>query len=200
MIDWQTNWKAHGWSLSGDRPTSIMAYCADKCAGLTNAEMDAAIEGVCAGLETGKAQAPTMRVIVRAIYEARDRKRGIDTEKPFTVRQAESEIHRTPEQGLGRWEVICRIAGDPKTQNAGSWAKHLVAYARRLGVLTVPYWARKAGCAVVERADYVAGLSGDMRALYERFSGNLADMPQALAFEGRVERAGANRRDPGEEG
>jgi hypothetical protein len=202
MISWQTNWKAHGWAMPAGRADSILAYCADKCRNVTTDEMDAALESVCAALESGKSQAPTMRTIVARIWEARNNQAGIDTGMPFPVRQAEGHLATAPADGLARWEIVCRIAGDPKVPNAGTWAEHLANFARRLvGGLTVPYWGRRHGTRVIERDAYMAALAPDVRARYVRMGESaLGTAIQGMAFEGRIESLGANRRHPGGEG
>jgi hypothetical protein len=203
-VSWPDNWQAHGWALSAQRRNSILAVVDAKVNRLNPGELDAAVETLCQRVDSKHAGSPSIRQIVAVIFEGRAQAAGIDTSKPFLVAQAESRLHRAPAGGLDRWEIVCEIAGSAKVPNAGSWCKHLLAYAKRLeGGLTAPYWSRQAGCPTLERADYLALIPTDRRAVYERMSlggGTMADAAvEAVAFEGRVERAGASRRDPGEE-
>ena len=205
MIGWMDNWHAHGWSLTQDRAEALTAVVGAKIGGYKGPgyeELDAAIDSICASLDGSKMQAPSVRMIVARIWENRNQKAGIDTGMPFPVRQAEGHLGAAPADGLARWEIVCRIAGDPKVPNAGTWAEHLAAFARRLvGGLTVPYWGRRHGTRVVEREAYMAALSPDVRAQYVRMGESAVGTAiQSMAFEGRVERQGANRRDPGGEG
>ena len=149
--------------------------------------MDKAVAVLCDTWPQDSKANPRITAICRTIRELRLKARGIDTSKPFEVRQAEAILHRTTEDdSLTRWDLICGIS-DMRSNGKHhiDWAPHLFRYAIANGGLTIPYWAatedRRKVFGVVERDEYISRLDEPLRSVYNRMYGlSIAKVAQAL--------------------
>jgi len=187
-IDWKTNYRAVFGALSDQQADAWSRFAGENLDGLGIDEMDLAVAVLCDSWPFDSNRKPSVRDVCRTIRDMRLRKRGIQTEIPFPVRQLRDTISRTDEDGtLRRWDLVC--GGVAHTQIGGpDWAAWLERHAVKHGGLTVPWWAatptRFASCRVLTRDEFLASVDEATAAIY-RAAGvcSLAELTTARTWE-----------------
>ena len=176
-IEWRINYRAVFGAITDQQADAWERYAAENLDGLESDAMNNAIAVLCDNWPTDINRRPGVKDVCRIIREQRLRKRGIATEKPFEVRQAESVLRANPDNGtLYRWGVVCDSMDKGDSMTRGLWAAHLERYAIAHGGLTAPYWSdtvsrRSAGCLIMDRQTYGVSLPPDDRDILDRMTG-----------------------------